>query len=317
MINHLRLPSPLQKISPSGFDHINLYIKRDDLIHPHISGNKWRKLQKTISEFDRTRFDSIITFGGPFSNHLIATAVACSLHKIKCSAFVRSEKIDPQNPTLNLCTEYGMELIPLPKAIYAQRTNNNFITEIHRSHPRTLVIPEGGFHVNALEGVGIMMQEIKNLIIDPDTYLVSLGTGCTAAGIIDNLGNSKLWISPAIKQFTPDAMMQAHQQLSEKPYPRKQVEVLYHEQDKAYAKKDILLFEEIQSFLQQTGVLLDPIYTGKAWRLLRSKVAQIPSGSNIVWIHTGGLQAWKGYFYRYPFLKQQFKDIYELISKEV
>lgn len=315
--HHLNLPSALQKISPVGFDHVNLYIKRDDLINPFISGNKWRKLQKTITNFDFTTYNSVITFGGAFSNHLVATAVACSLYKIKCSAFVRTEAIDPQNPTLNLCIKYGMKLIPLPRSVYSQHSHENFISNIHKDYHRALIIPEGGFHPDAMEGLEDMIREIKTKIHEPDLYLVSLGTGCTASGIIDKLGNAKLWISPAIKQFDEKAMMRAHSKLSNADYPSRQVHILYHDDDKAYAKKDLGLFLEIQEFLLETGILLDPIYTGKAWRTLKSKIVEIEEGSNIVWIHTGGAQAWHGYFYRYPTLKEQVPHIYKVVSTAV
>lgn len=312
----LNLPSPLQKIHPHGFEDINLYIKRDDLIHPHISGNKWRKLQKTVVNFNTEKYDRIVTFGGAFSNHLIATAVACSLYGISCIAYVRTDSIDQQNPTLALCLKYGMKLIPLNRNTYSRKTDEEFLAELLNTNPRSLIIPEGGFHPNAMEGLSEMMAEI-HAEISSNLFVVSLGTGCTAIGVIENLKDSNAWISPAIKQFTIEAMGKAHRSICQSHIPEKQVKIIYHKDDRAYAKKDIELFLEIESFLKETGILLDPIYTGKAWRMLKSKISDIEKGSNVVLIHTGGLQAWKGYFYRFPALKNQLPEIFKIMRDEI
>ena len=312
----LNLPSPLQKIYPSGFEDINLYIKRDDLIHTHISGNKWRKLQKTVVNFNTNKYDKIVTFGGAFSNHLVATAVACSLHGINCSAYVRTDSIDLQNPTLALCLKYGMKLFPLDRNTYSKKRDDDFLAALHETNPRSLLIPEGGFHPNAIEGLSEMMAEIHSKI-NPDLFVVSLGTGCTASGVVQYRKDSQVWISPAIKQFTSAAIVKAHHSIYKSNFPKDQVKIIYHKEDRAYAKKDLQLFLEVESFLKETGILLDPIYTSKAWRMLKSKISNIEKGSNVVLIHTGGLQAWKGYFYRFPALKDQLPEIFKIMANEV
>ena len=128
LLEILQIPSPLQKVDFSTWNKngIEVYFKRDDLIHPSISGNKWRKLYGHLQKFNDGNYSGILTFGGAFSNHIIAVAAACNLLKIPCIGIIRGE-IDPINPALKYALDQNMQLIPL------SRPNHKFLSRSSKS----------------------------------------------------------------------------------------------------------------------------------------------------------------------------------------
>ena len=123
--NHLNIPSPLTQVKTSWSEKagIELWLKRDDLIHPIISGNKWRKLSGIFNHYNKTDYSSITTFGGAFSNHLVATAASCAILKTPCTAIIRGEEPKVWNPVLKMCQLYGMKLEFVSREEYKARKN--------------------------------------------------------------------------------------------------------------------------------------------------------------------------------------------------
>lgn len=311
------IPSSYTKLTLNDYPDIKLFIKRDDLIHPAISGNKWRKLKQTLFYFLANDYTNLVTFGGPFSNHILATAVACSKLSINCHAFIRTDKLDLENPTLILCKKFGMKLYPMSRADYKIKSSDTISNHIKSILPNTLIIPEGGSSKMAITGMQEMIREIKSQIPEEiDHYFCSLGTSATAVGIASAITpNSQLTISPAIKGFDLETFKEKYHEFTLDKYIAKNVSISYHPLDRAYAKKDMTLFKFAEDFLIQYGILLDPIYTSKVMRKLFSYLENQAQSENICVIHSGGIQAWNGYFYRSPQLKKELPNIFKYMEE--
>lgn len=145
MKGHLTIPSPVSEISTNWISehNSNILLKRDDLIHPIISGNKWRKLSGILAKNRSSDYDSLITFGGAYSNHLLAVAAVCSILKIRCKAFVRGEAPKTLNAVLKMCKMYGMELAFISRENY-QKSNRSrvFLNEHYLFLKEELVATE-------------------------------------------------------------------------------------------------------------------------------------------------------------------------------
>ncbi len=304
---NLNLPSPLQKI------HVNdkvgeIYIKRDDLIHPMISGNKWRKLKFLVESFEGKK---IVTYGGAYSNHILAVAAYCNQYDIQSEAYIRGEELHATNPTLSLCKELGMRFHFIDRDAYRNKTT------LLRSQSASviddqLVIPEGGSTPFVKIGMKQLVDEIREELVEKENLHMycSYGTGGTAYGILHNLTSlERLTVIPAIKGVTEQRFLENSLVLDcdiNTAY-----EVVYYEEMKRYAAKDMRLFTFCEEFLGTHKILLDPIYTAKVmYYIMHHEKA---TKSTKVLIHSGGLQAWNGYFFRFPELKNELPLIYDYI----
>jgi len=310
-----QLPSPIQFLKTGIFEGMHFAVKRDDLIHPLISGNKWRKLQGIIATYNESLYASITTFGGAFSNHLVATAATCAYLDIHCQAYVRTDKIDLKNPTLKICAELGMNLLPLDRNTYSKKHEPETLEHLKSLLQESLFIPEGGSSACAIQGVQECISEISHTEIKFDTYITALGTGATSAGLLSKIDSSKnLLIFPAIKGFTNESFNLVYQELVGHKTPTN-YSIHYHPSSKAYAKKDLSLFQFIEEFFVDHGILLDPIYSGKAmFAFLDSGIMN--AQKKFCFIHTGGIQAWNGYFYRFPTLNQTLPNIFREVQSQ-
>ncbi|MGI4022596.1 MAG: 1-aminocyclopropane-1-carboxylate deaminase/D-cysteine desulfhydrase [Janthinobacterium lividum] len=276
--------SPVHQIKDALFtdQKIELYLKRDDLIHPLISGNKWRKLKYLLAEAQFQHKTHLVTFGGAFSNHLLATASAGATFGFKTTGFVRGEEVN--NDTLFMCSLLGMQLI------YIDRNRYQYKKELFLAHffndLEAFFIDEGGASAAAALGCSELVDEL------PETYdhiFCACGTGTTAAGIINGLAEKGLSTQfHAIPVLKNSAWMQ---QEIEK-YLLKEASFRLHTNYDfgGYAKTtpELLLF--VQKFIAATGILIDPVYTGKmlfAIYDLATKNQFLP-GSKILAVHTGG-----------------------------
>lgn len=312
MAHSLNIPSPIHKSSLPGRDDLDFYIKRDDLIHRVISGNKWRKLEWITEAIP----ESLITFGGAFSNHIVATAAFCEYYKIQCKAFIRTDSIDLSNPTLKYCHQLGMELIPMDRAAYKAKSDPEFLSQLQKQNPNALIIPEGGSNAQAIQGVKKIIDEINAKEIDADYIISSFGSGATCSGLLSTMStNTELWIMPAIRGLTNEKFIEYNRQFSIEKNPSN-YKILYHSRNLKYAKKDTDLFRFIETYYKENDILLDPIYNGKAMYTLYELLEDIPKNKSLVFIHTGGIQAWKGYFYRFPELQKELPFIYQKLKLE-
>lgn len=283
-------------------------IKRDDLIDPVISGNKWRKLKYNVEKAKQNKNEGILTFGGAFSNHLIASAQAAYQHGLSSIGIVRGDELNPRsNETLRACSKLGMELVFLSRSDYQLRTDKSFLAELHDTYPNYWFVPEGGANYYGAIGCQEILTDIPEKY---DHIYVAMGTGTTAAGILSAvqlptivhgvsalkgdflLGDvrSLLW-ELAIDEESVEAMLE-HFVLNTTSHFG------------GYAKTAPRLFRLIRAFFDQTGVPLEPIYTGKTLFALMDDVAQgiIQPTDKVLMIHTGGLQGGQLYKEELPFL---------------
>ncbi len=273
---------------------VRLLVKRDDLIHPDISGNKWRKLKYNLEEAQTEGHDSILTFGGAFSNHIAATAVCASVMGFKSIGVIRGEARYASNPTLSLAKRYGMRLDFVSRRDYRSKEEPGFLDRLALKWGRCYVIPEGGANKLGRRGCE---EILKTVSIEHEYVAVAMGTGTTFLGIMDGLGHQKKMILgfPVLKGFDElDEMLSLS-------FPNKSYQLFKDYHFGGYAKFTDPLVSFINDFKRQTGVRLDPIYTGKMMYGLFDLIghAYFPQGSTILAIHTGGLQGIAGFNSRY------------------
>jgi 1-aminocyclopropane-1-carboxylate deaminase len=286
------LPTPLTEIFGELFERagVKVFVKRDDLIHSAISGNKWRKLKYNLIDAKSKGFHGLATFGGAYSNHLAATAAAGQLFGFGTMGFVRGEEHAlTDTPTLRYCREQGMQLQYVTRQEYRQRHVENYIASLQKNFPDYYFIPEGGTSVLALLGVGEMVDEVRHQLGGLPTYFaVAGGTGGTAAGILatgqDVLAFSALkggaFLEQDIAQLTHSSEILGALQLFTE----------YH--FGGYAKWNHALLDFIIDFKQQHGIQLEQVYTAKMFYGLFDLIGKgfFQHGATIVAVHTGGLQ---------------------------
>lgn len=301
-LKNIKLPSQLQKLDNSLLKekNISLSIKRDDLIHEHISGNKWRKLKYNLLHAVNEKKAGIITFGGAFSNHLIATAFAANASGLKSVGVVRGEDADENNPTLIFCRENGMIIKKITREEYKAKEEDGFLKLLHHEFENHFVVPEGGANFYGMNGCLEIVNEIEE---DFDFITTSCGTGTTLAGIIAGLKENQKAIGfSALKGgdfFQEEIEKQLYYFSFDKEWVNDiknkfRIETNYH--FGGYAKTNTELFDFINWFEKEFKILLDPVYTGKMMFGLFDLIKKdyFKSGAKIIAVHTGGLQGWGG-----------------------
>jgi len=281
--------------------NIELSVLREDLIHPQISGNKWRKLKYNIQEAKNRKFSKLITFGGAYSNHIAATAAAGKEFGMETVGIIRGEETFPLNNTLQNAVNNGMKLKYVSRELYRnEKYNATFLETLKHEFGEFYLVPEGGSNAFAVKGCA----EIKNnIIVDFDMIACACGTGGTIAGIIASLDNSKEVIGfPALKggEFLKSDIQQLLNEYST-VFKEKIANNNWHLNTDyhfgGYGKINQELVDFINDFKQRHKIPLDLIYTGK----MLFGIYQIAKTSNffnnkkIVVVHTGGLQGNKGF----------------------
>jgi len=265
---------------------ITLTIKREDLIHPLISGNKFRKLKYNIEAAKSQGYDTLLTFGGAFSNHIAATAYAGKLHGLRTIGIIRGEELFQKwedNPTLNLAAAQGMQFKFISRNAYRYKNSADFIEDLIREFGKCYLLPEGGSNELAVKGCGEILSTDD---AEYDVICSSVGTGGTLAGIINaSLPRQRVLGFPALKgeNFTEDIRNFT---------ARKNWELQTDYHFGGYAKVSEVLIQFINNFKEQTQIPLDPIYTGKLLYGILDLVKndQFKPKTKILAIHTGGLQ---------------------------
>ena len=272
---------------------------RDDLTHLELPGNKWRKLKCNLREADRLGHDTLLTFGGAYSNHLAAVAAAGRLTGRRTVGVVRGEELAhrPLNPTLTRAAADGMQLQFVDRAAYRRRQEPEFVAELLRTTGPAYVLPEGGSNALALPGCAELVQELQTLT-DFDTLCVACGTGGTLAGLLTGLqGQQEALGFAALKGA--DFLRQDIDQLTKTgtghTYANWKLRTDYH--GGGYARLTSELRQFIREFQHRHNILLDPIYTSKMMVGIFNLLAKgyFRRGSTVIAIHTGGLQAWDGF----------------------
>ena len=295
-LSPLKLPSPVQQLHSEFLQQhqIELYIKRDDLIHPVISGNKWRKLKYNLKQARQDQHSTLLTFGGAYSNHIHATAAAGRYFGFNTIGIIRGEPYSPLNPTLQDATDWGMQLDYVSRADYRQKTSAEFIHRLRQKFGDFYLIPEGGNNDLAVTGVSEIIEELDE---DYDMICIDCGTGATMAGIIAGLRQPCHVLGFAVLKgadFLINDIRQRLQSCRSTSAHNWTVNLDYH--FGGFAKTRPELFEFIDRFQQEYHIPLEPIYSGKmlygVFDLI--KKGQLKTGSRVLVIHSGGLQGARG-----------------------
>lgn len=296
------LDIPLQKIlhETAAEKGIELFLKRDDLIHPEISGNKWRKLKYNLLKAKADGKEMIVTLGGAFSNHIVATAALGKEFGIATKGIIRGEEIKELNNTLQRAKDHGMELEFISREYYAERNEDWFRKEILERHDRSYFIPEGGANFYGVQGCTEIISELD---AEVDHICVAAGTGTTAAGMLLSLkAGQKLHVFPALKggDFLKDEIRKLlllstmNEEMCDELLESMELHSEYH--FGGYAKVTAELISFMRDFHSQNETKLDPIYTAKMCFGVFDLIgkAQFKQNVKIAMIHTGGLQGIEG-----------------------
>ncbi|WP_242134587.1 1-aminocyclopropane-1-carboxylate deaminase/D-cysteine desulfhydrase [Aestuariivivens marinum] len=269
---------------------VRLYIKREDLLHEFVSGNKFRKLKYNLKEARKKGFQTLLTFGGAYSNHIAAVASAGKLMSFKTIGVIRGEELYDKierNPTLMFAKECGMKFKFVSRQTYRLKTAETFLKELKEEFGTFYFIPEGGTNALAVKGCEEILRETD---FDFDYICCAVGTGGTISGIINcSKPSQKVLGFPALKGSF------LHKDIC-KFVTQSNWGLITDFHFGGYAKINLDLVEFINGFKKDYGIPLDPIYTGKMLFGVMDLISKgfFPEGSKILAIHTGGLQGVKG-----------------------
>ena len=281
----LEFYSPVHQITDKLFDDqdLKVFIKRDDLIHPIISGNKWRKLKYLLKKAQSLHKTHLVTFGGAYSNHLLATAAAGAKFRFKTTGIVRGE--DVENDTLFLCRLHGMNLLFTDRESYKDKYA--LFAQLFQHDPLAFFVDEGGASEEGARGCSELVNELTETY---DHLFCACGTGTTAAGIINGLNNNHLSATfhavPVLKNggFMRDEINKLLLQPTDY-----QLLTAYHFGGYAKVNEELIAF--IKHFVTKTGILIEPVYTGKMLYAIYDLASKkyFEPGSRILAIHSGGI----------------------------
>ena len=281
--------SPIQRINYDVPNGIELYIKRDDLIDPLISGNKWRKLKYTLEKAKSENKHQIISFGGAYSNHLLALASASAKFGFTSIAFVRGDEEQKENEMLSISRLLGMQIIRVSREEYKNKT---VLFEKHFGEDtEAYFVDEGGISAEGSLGCEEIVYELQEEYSD---IFLAAGTGCTTAGIINAINKKQLSTmvhTVIVHQGTEEVKNNITlYSLPTTRYPILDTRYSIHDTQLRYAQHNPELLQFCINFQRNTGILLDPIYTGKALMKCYEWMKENEGKTlKILFIHTGGL----------------------------
>lgn len=280
---------PTQKIKISN-PNFSLFIRREDLIHPFISGNKFRKLKYNLVQAKAENHETLLTFGGAFSNHIAATAFAGKEYGFKTIGIIRGDELESKiliNPTLKFAQDCGMQFEFVTRENYRHKTEKEFIENLKHKFGKFYYIPEGGTNEFAVQGCAEVLTKEDS---EYDFVCCAVGTGGTISGLINScLSHQKVLGFPVLKgDFLNDEIRKFVQNDNWELIPD------YH--FGGYGKVNPELIAFINEFYEKNQIPLDPIYTGKmvfgVMDLINANY--FPDDSKILLIHTGGIQGIAG-----------------------
>ena len=273
---------------------VELYLKRDDLLHPIISGNKWRKLKYILEHALSLNTHKIISMGGAYSNHLHALAYVGKLLGIQTEARIRGERAKVLNPTLNDMLDWGMHLEFVSRSDYHLLREYKTYDTLPGLQKGEYWLPEGGAMELALLGVAELVAEID---LNYDVLCVPCGTATTLAGIVSSVTNDKQVLGFAALKGAEYLNQEVNALLKNTACHNNEwiIQLQYHFGGFAKIKPELLQF--IQQFEQTQRIKLEPIYTGKMLYGIYDLISQgcFKSGQKVIAIHTGGLQGNRGF----------------------
>ncbi len=282
------LPTPIQEIQHPLLKEakVRLLIKREDLNHPFISGNKWWKLKYNLEEAKRLQKKTILTFGGTFSNHIYATAAAAHELNLKSIGIIRGEETLPLNSTLAFASRMNMKLQYVDRETYRSKNSSEFIDHLRNTFGDFYMIPEGGSNALAVKGIA----EFSKLLNVNFNYLCCpIGTGGTLAGLILGMDDQKQIIGFSSLKGG-DFLKEEVEQYAGTDKSNWRIETSYH--FGGYGKQTQILIDFIRTFEAQHHIPLEQVYTGKMMFGIFDLIQKnyFSQGSTILALHTGGLQ---------------------------
>jgi len=279
-----------QQIALPFPNEITLHLKREDLIHPFVSGNKFRKLKYNLLKAKEEKKTKLLTFGGAFSNHIAAVAYAGKENKLETIGIIRGDELESQiseNPTLQFAQDCGMQFEFVSREEYHNKTNDFFIENLKNRYGDFYLIPEGGANSLAVKGCEEILTEEDSQF---SHICCSIGTGGTISGLINSAHlDQKIIGFPSLKgDFLSDDIRKFAENSNW------DLVADYH--FGGYGKINEELVRFINDFYHLTKIPLDPIYTGKMMFGIVDLIQKgyFPNGAKIMAIHTGGLQGIKG-----------------------
>lgn len=260
---------------------IELSVLRIDQLHEIVSGNKWFKLRYYIQEAVETNKNHIVTFGGAYSNHIVATAAACRIHQLNCTGIIRGEEAVSLSPTLLQAKELGMQLVFISREDYAVKKLPALLNS-----EESYIINEGGYGRIGAKGAASISDHF--IPADYSHICCAVGTGTMMAGLMNALtGQRVIGISTMKNNLQLEEAVR--QLLTE---PQQQVQLFHDYHFGGYAKHKPALLSFMNEFYRTTGIPSDFVYTGKLFYAINDLAAKdfFPPGSKILLIHSGGLQ---------------------------
>ncbi|MFL5765419.1 MAG: 1-aminocyclopropane-1-carboxylate deaminase/D-cysteine desulfhydrase [Bacteroidia bacterium] len=279
---------PLQKLDRIG--GVDLYVLRLDLVHADFGGNKWYKLKYNLSEMEKRKQHTLVTFGGAFSNHIAATAAAGKEKGIRTIGIIRGEEVS--NPTLLFAKEQGMQLHFVSREFY--RDKIKLINYTKEQFPDAYIIPEGGANTMGVAGCKEILADLE---LDADVICCACGTGTTLAGIILSLTGHQKAIGFQVLKAENYIAGEIEKWLTHFMSSHKNLEVIEDYHFGGYAKITDELMKFIGVFEKKYSVPLEPVYTGKLMYGIFDLLDKgyFKPGQKILVIHTGGLQGNQGF----------------------
>ena len=276
------------RFNKSNNKDLELFVKRDDLIHKYISGNKIRKLNQNIFSFYKNKCKKLVTFGGAFSNHLLATAALCNELSIDCVGIVRGEELNVNsNGILKKCSSLGMQLNFVSRSSFSEQKKMSGL--LVKDGIPTWFIPEGGANLEGIEGCKEIVSENEEIF---DYYVVAQGTTTTSIGIALALPPSaKIIVVPVLKGFNSKSEMKSVlNNVDLWNVIKDKIIVLDDFHFGGYAKSTNELREFISEINQINKMQIEEVYTGKALYALKNYLEKnFVKNKKVLFIHTGGI----------------------------
>lgn len=266
---------------------VTLSTLRLDEIHPVVSGNKLFKLHYFLEEAGAAAHRTLLTFGGTYSNHLVATAYACRQAGINSIGIVRGEAPANFSLTLQHCISYGMQLQFVPREVYDNKQTPAFLAGLQQQYGPCTIVPEGGYHPTGAAGAALIWE-----LIPPHTYshiCTATGTAATLAGLLLGAGNETIISVPVLKGMTD---IEARVAFCGAAHKINQLKILSAYHFGGYAKKTPELLDFMNTTWQQQQLPTDFVYTAKMLFAIMDQIKNncFSPGSRILCLHTGGLQ---------------------------
>jgi 1-aminocyclopropane-1-carboxylate deaminase len=285
----LLLPSPVEVLDDVRLDAagVRLLLKRDDLIHPELPGNKWRKLRYNLEAARTAGATTLLTFGGAYSNHIRAVAAAGALFGFETVGVIRGEAHDPLNPSLQFAVDRGLRLAYLDRQTYRRKTEPAVIDRLREQLGDFYLIPEGGSNALAVRGCTELVEEITENF---DIVCCAVGTGGTLAGLAAGLAPRQRALGfSSLKggDFLSDDVAALQRAALGEATGNWEIETGYH--FGGYAKLTPELIRFVDDFEGRHGVRLDWVYVAKMMCGLFDLVAQgrFAAGTTILAVVTG------------------------------